>query len=75
MITQVPWATVGWKAGVGQDGTALSLCCDRAGRQCFCDRFRNDGTAPNSKGDRALTTIVGNCKNVGKYLPSFSGGE
>lgn len=41
----------------------------------FVNKFCNDGAAPNSKGDRALITIAGDCKTVGKYLPSFSGEE
>lgn len=40
-----------------------------------CDRFHNDGATPNSKGDRALKTAVGDCQNVGQYLPFFPGEE
>lgn len=52
--------------------TILSLFCDGAGGQGFCDRFHNGGLIPYSKGDRALTTMVRDCNNLCKYLSSFS---
>lgn len=72
MITQMLWDNMRRTAGMGQDGTQFWACFVTGLENCFCERFHNDGATLDSKGDQALMTFIGDCNNVGKYLPSLS---